>query len=100
MIEFDEMPQSLLLARGQYATVRSAHEDSKKELSILCGRMSATASQILRAMQPDSDSVPESIDSLLAVGRNTLDLIESTSIAIEQLAKQKQELKPQAWPRN
>lgn len=99
MLDLNELPQALLLARGQYATVRSAHEDSKKQLQMLCGKMGATAAQILRAMQPDNDGVPASVAELMATCRTTLDMIDSTAMLIESLAQQRAELKPLAWPK-
>ena len=99
MLDLNEMPQALLLARGQYATVRSAHEDSKKQLQILCGKMGATAAQILRAMQPDNDGVPSEISELMGTCRTTLDMIDSTAMQISALAQQRATLKPIAWPK-
>lgn len=99
MLDLNELPQALLLARGQYATVRSAHEDSKKQLQILCGKLGATSAQILRAMQPDNDGVPVGVGELMATCRLTLDSIESLTVQIEALAQQCADLKPVAWPK-
>lgn len=99
MLDLNELPQALLLARGQYATVRSAHEDSKKQLQILCGKLGATSAQILRAMQPDNDGVPANVGELMDTCRTTMDLIESTTMQIQALAQQRADLKPVAWPR-
>ncbi len=99
MLDLNELPQALLLARGQYATVRSAHEDSKKQLQILCGKLGATSAQILRAMQPDNDGVPVGVGELMATCRLTLDSIESLTVQIEALAQQRADLKPVAWPK-
>lgn len=100
MLDLNELPQALLLARGQYATVRSAHEDSKKQLQILCGKLGATSAQILRAMQPDNDGVPANVGELMDTCRTTMDLIESMTMQIQALAQQRAELKPLAWPRH
>lgn len=97
MIDLSKIDESLLLARGSYATVRSSHEDSKKELSVLCGKLSAVASQVLRKMQPDNDEVPDSVEDLLSSGRATIDRMEATAKQIESLAKQRAELKKDAW---
>lgn len=101
MIDLESLSPTMLLARGSYATVRSAHEDAKKELQVLCGKMGATSAQILRKMQPDNDAVPDgvAIADLLAVCRSTIDEIERTTASIEALAKQRADLKPMAWPR-
>jgi len=99
MLELSLIPQEMLLARGQYATVRSAHEDSKKQLQLHCGRLGSVAAQVLRAMQPDNDGEPESVSELLAAGRNTLNMMETIALQIQSLAVQRAELKPLAWPR-
>jgi hypothetical protein len=48
-------------------------------------------------MQPDNDDVPDSVDSLIASGRNTLVLMEACVAEIESLARQRAELKSKAW---
>jgi len=97
MLDLSTIPEEVRLARGEYATVRAAHEDAKKSLQMLCGSLSSTASQILRRMQPDNDDVPDSVESLIAGARNTLVLMEACANEIEALAKQRSELKPKAW---
>jgi hypothetical protein len=97
MINLADIDQAVIVARGEYATVRSAHEDAKKRLQMLCGQLSSTASQVLRRMQPDNDDVPDSVDSLIASGRNTLVLMEACVAEIESLARQRAELKSKAW---
>lgn len=99
MIDLTTIDNDTLMARGSYATVRGAHEDEKKNLSILCGELSSTATKILRAMQPENDAIPESVDSLITMGRGTLDAMEACAKRIEGLAQQKQGLKQQAWGR-
>lgn len=97
MIDLSTIPEEVRRARGDYATVRAAHEDAKKSLQMLCGQLSSSASQILRRMQPDGDDVPDSVESLIAGARNTLLLMESCVNEIESLAKQRVELKSAAW---
>lgn len=97
MLDLSAIPDEVRRARGDYSTVRAAHEDSKKDLSKLCGQLSALASQILRKMQPDDDDVPDSVASLIDSGRATLQMIEACTTRIEGLAAQRQELKAKAW---
>lgn len=97
MLNLADIDQAVLLARGEYSTVRAAHEDAKKSLQMLCGQLSSTASQVLRRMQPDNDDVPDSVESLLTVGRQTLDMMQETASRIESLARQRAELKGKAW---
>jgi hypothetical protein len=99
MIDLNTIPDETLLARGQYATVRAAHEDAKKKLSILCGNLSSAASQVLRRMQPDSDDVPESVEDVLSAARATLTEMDLCVMSIESLAQQRAELKTLAWGR-
>lgn len=58
MLDLDTVPDSVIIARGKYATVRAAHEDEKKRLAKLCGEITTTASRILRTMQPEEDKEP------------------------------------------
>jgi hypothetical protein len=99
MIDLSTISDEVRLARGDYSTVRAAHEDAKKDLQKLCGQLSATAPQILRKMQPDDDEVPDSVGSLIESARLTLTMIEACVANIESLAKQRQELKQKAWGR-
>lgn len=100
-MELDDLAPELVYARGLYATVRSQHEDEKKRLSVLCGALSASASQVLRAMQPDLDAEPDiaAVKSLIEAARATLASMEACADAIATLSKQRAELKPKAWPR-
>lgn len=97
MLNLDDIDASVLLYRGQYATVRGAHEDEKKRLSVLCGQLQSVSATILRRMQPDNDDVPESVAELIAGARKTLDEMEACAAEIESLAKQRAELKVLAW---
>lgn len=99
MIDLSTIPEEVRRARGDYSTVRAAHEDAKKSLQMLCGQLSSAASQILRRMQPDNDDVPESVETLIAGARNTLVLMEACTAEIESLARQRADLKSAAWSR-
>ena len=99
MIDLSIIPEEVRRARGDYSTVRAAHEDAKKSLQMLCGQLSSSASQILRRMQPDNDDVPDSVESLIAGARNTVTMIEACTVEIESLARQRAELKDAAWGR-
>lgn len=98
MIDLSTIPEEIIMARGMYSTVRAKHEDEKKTLSILCGQLSSCATQVLRRMQPDNDDgSPDGVDKLISAGRATLTLMEECAQRIESLAKQRAELKTQAW---
>ena len=99
MLDLSTIPANVLLARGHYATVRSEHENAKKALQVLTGKLSSVSSRVLRQMQPDNDAEPESVEQLLADGRTTLDDIEGTCKMIADLSHQRAELKPLAWGR-
>lgn len=97
MIDLSTLSPEVLHARGAYSTVRAAHEDEKKALQILCGQLQSVAAQVLRKMQPGEDEVPDSVETLITTGLRTLEMMESCSARIESLAKQRAELKQQAW---
>lgn len=97
-MDLSTIDPDLILARGKYSTVRSAHEDELKRLQILTGQLSAFGSQVLRWMQP-AEGTPEDISGLLKDARHTIDQIEQCAGTISELAAQKAELKPVAWPK-
>lgn len=101
MIDLTTIDQETLIARGQYSTVRGAHEDEKKRLAILCGQFSTVSSQVLRCMQPDGDAQPDmaAVRALLDTGREALARIEQCVSDIEALAAQRAALKGAAWGR-
>lgn len=95
----DNIPPEVITARGEYATIRGAHEDRKKQLSMMCGEMSAIASQILRYMQPANESTPEfsAVMGLCERGKHVLDKIEECAQEIDELDNHRRQLKPIAW---
>lgn len=101
MIDLTSIDQETFIARGQYSTVRGAHEDEKKRLAILCGQFSAVSSQVLRCMQPTNDAAPdmEAVRELLDTGREALARIEKCVSDIEGLSAQRAALKDAAWGR-
>lgn len=99
MIDLTKIDDETLIARGKYSTIRAAHEDSKKQLSVLCGELSATASKVLHQMQPSNDEMPVPVAGLIAAGRATLDEMDVCTQRILGLAQQKQDVKPLAWGR-
>lgn len=101
MIDLASIDNDTIIARGQYATVRSAHEDEKKRLAVLCGQFTSISSQVLRLMQPDSDAAPDmdTVCGLIADGRELLGKITDSVGEIEGLAMQRAALKQSAWGR-
>lgn len=99
MIDLESISTEVRLARGDYATVRAAHEDAKKALQIQCGKLSSIASKVLRNMQPDEGQEAADVVQLIADGRKTLDEIEATCGRTESLAGQREELRGKAWPK-
>lgn len=98
-MNLDAIPSDIIIARGQYATVRSAHEDEKKRLQVLCGALSATSAQILRGMQPDNDGDPDMVDvnAKISQCRKLVDDIAVCASTVSDLAEQRAALKPAAW---
>lgn len=97
MLDLSKIPEDVRLARGDYATVRAAHEDAKKEMARHCSQLQGYAAQILRKMQPTDDEVPESVADLLTWSRGVLVLMEQCAGNIESLAQQRIELRKKAW---
>ena len=97
-MDLQTIPDDLLLARGRYSTVRAAHEDQLKRLQVLTGQLSAFGSQMLRFMQP-ADGEPCDITGLIKDAKHTLESIEACASGINELAQQRAELKPIAWPK-
>lgn len=96
MIDFDQLDPAVIIARGQYSTVRSAHEDALKELQLACSNFAGFTTGILRAAQSDKDqSFPGAED--FDKGRALIDEIEKIVANIEELHKQKNSLKALAW---
>lgn len=98
-MDLTTIPDSVLLARGKYSTVRAEHEDAKKSLQILCGKLTSAGTQLLRTAQPDGDAQldAENIAIALQTARSTVDEIEACIAYIESLAMQRAALKPEAW---
>jgi hypothetical protein len=97
MLDLKSVPQEILIARGEYSTVRAAHEDAKKELAKSCGVLQMAAGQILRSMQPDNDGIPGDIGETLQAAKDALTRIEQQVEKVGALAKQRANLKKIAW---
>jgi hypothetical protein len=97
-MDLQTIPDDLLLNRGKYATIRSAHEDEKMRLSGYTGQLTAFSSQILKELQKDAPDHAE-IVLLLHTCRECVDKIEHCAATISELAKQRATLKDQAWPK-
>ena len=97
MLDLSTISPEVITARGEYSTVRAAHEDAKKKLSEHCGRLASAATQILRRMQPDNDAVPMSVAELMELARSEIEIIERLASDIESLATQRYKLKTLAW---
>lgn len=99
MIDLTTIPADTLTARGEYATVRGAHEDAKKELVKLGGELQSVISRIARRVQADSDDVPESVADLFVAARALIEQMDACVTEIESLAQQRAALRPIAWGR-
>lgn len=99
-MDLQTIPDDLLRVRGMYSTVNAAHKDQLHRLSELTGRLSAYGSQILRFMQPSGGhESPCDVSNILKDARLTIDAIEICAANINELAAQKAELLPTAWPK-
>ena len=97
MSEFDltTIDESVIVARGQYATVRSAREDALKLLSRMCTDLQSIPSMVLRSVQDGQEvgALLKAIDDL------SVRLKEQTQTVLD-LHNQKEALKPEAWGRS
>lgn len=99
-MDLSSIPQEVLIARGEYATIRGAHEDEKKRLSVLCGQLSAISSQVLRAAQSDeaiSAELSHQLDTLFLDGQKALNAMAECIEDLKELSHQRVELKQKAW---
>ena len=93
MIDLSTIPDAVKIARGEYSIVRSAHEDSKKELQERCSEMMALIPQILKYGQGDEDKALD----LLAELRRGMWKVKPLLKRMQLLSAQKQELRLKAW---
>jgi signal transduction histidine kinase len=94
MIDFNEIPQAQILARGQYSIVRSKREDALKELRTLCeGQNSATAA-ILRDIQDGHE-----VTRHFAFLRQGLGSMTELIAELEDLTEQLNLIRPEAFPK-
>jgi hypothetical protein len=98
-MDISQIPETLLLARGRYSTLRAMHEDEMKRMQILCGQLQAGAAYVLKLVQPADDSEAIEVSAILQQSRSVLDQIEESAKKIAELAAAKAALKPIAWPR-
>ena len=99
MIDLSTLDAALMLARGQYATVRAAHEDALKEMQILCGLHASYGSRMLKTSQPSMGSEITGFDVLHQSAIETLEKIKECEARVESLHAQREELRSIAWKR-
>lgn len=101
MIDLTAISPELIVARGQYATVRAAHEDMKKAIVTRCGVIMTMTQRITQLSQPDND---KSIDAQALDGCMFAldDAIKALDLQCDQLCEleaQRKTLKELAWPK-
>jgi hypothetical protein len=87
-----------MLARGQYSTLNAEYKDCMKEIQMLTGALSSAAAQILHGVQPKDDE-PINVADAIDIGKQLLNKIERITMRLTELAEQRAELKPRAWPK-
>lgn len=94
MSQFDlsTVDQNVIIARGQYATVRSAREDALKLLSRQCTDLQSLPSMVLRAVQEGQE-----VGALLAAIDDLSVRLKEQTQAVLDLHEQKEALKSDAW---
>lgn len=100
-MNLDDIAPDLLMTRGEYATVRSEHENAKSRIAALCGALSSLSAGVLRACQPDNDAPPDmgAIGDKIDQSRLLVERIYAEAIEIAELAAQRADLKGKAWPK-
>ena len=91
-LDLSALDQAVILARGQYATVRAAREDAVKVLHGTCTAIQGIPQSILRAAQEG-----HSIDDDLRRLENLSALLRGEADAVIDLQQQKESLKSVAW---
>lgn len=97
MIIFDDT--ELMLARGKYSTLNAEHKDCMKKLQMLTGSLSSVAAQVLHGVQPKDEAQAIDVAASVLMGHGLLDEIDRCVMRIAELAKERNALKPIAWPR-
>lgn len=97
MFDLTQIPDEVIVARGQFATVRGAHDDRKVEMQQSCGELMSAANRILKAVTEKEEVDSEHVKQLFSEARSWLADMELKATSIESLAKQRAELKPLAW---
>lgn len=92
MIDFKDIPEELIRARGQYATVRSALDDEMRNMQTLCAVISSRSASVLRDLQEGHD-VKHVLDEM----RDKINQMETSAKSIKALQAQRAELKSAAW---
>jgi len=94
MIDFTEIPQAQILARGQYSMVRAMREDRLKELRTFCEAQNGATAAILRDIQAGQEV--ERHFSILLDGFGKMSMAVSE---IEELTEQLNLIRPEAFPK-
>ncbi len=97
MLIFDDTP--LMLARGKYATLNAERRDLLEKLQILTGMQSSAGAKVLSGVQPKNDTDDFNVSDQMAIGRATWDDIGRCAMRLKELAKERNALRPIAWPR-
>jgi len=94
MIDFNEIPQAQVLARGQYSMVRSKREDALKALRTLCEGQNGATAAILRDIQEGQE-----VERHFAFLRDGLIHLAETVAEVEELTQQIELFRPVAFPK-
>lgn len=97
MYDLSQLSDEVKIARGEYSTVRSVHEDSKKELQERCGELMSLIPKILNHGQANDEMFIDMADEFLREMRRGSWKVKKTLKRMRSLAKQRKELKEKAW---
>lgn len=95
MIDFDEIPDDVLFARGKYSTLNAALADESRKLQALASALMGSASAIMKFGQAGQ------LESALYEISEVAQAIQSMRTICEEIGNLqhgKSELKSLAWP--
>jgi hypothetical protein len=95
MIELQD--KELMLARGQYSTLNAERRGLLKQLQEMGDQVVSLPHKILKAAQEDAAgaSAQDLIGTIVSLGN----MMGGVAMRLEELDKQRAELKPIAWPK-
>lgn len=94
LLEIDEIPENLLIAKGKYSELRRRHRKLIESVAIKTGTMNATTGAISRAIREGTAWA-----AYLEEGKAVISELEQIAKDVSELECILSELRPIAWPK-